>query len=152
MSLNGKKHGNTAVRLACLGYLILLFKITVFRPGFSVQQLFQNGTVNLELFTDYWNLLANRQYFRWTYLFVGNLIWFVPFGFFVPFLDVPRASFRKTALVGFLLSLLIETAQFVFGTGISELDDLILNTAGVLLGYALFRVYAGRKKHLSGKS
>ena len=41
----------------------------------------------------------------------------------------------QAVLVGFILSLIIETAQFVLGSGISELDDLILNTLGALPGY-----------------
>jgi glycopeptide antibiotics resistance protein len=35
---------------------------------------------------------------------------------------------------GFLLSAMIETLQFILGTGVSELDDLILNTFGVWIG------------------
>ena len=47
------------------------------------------------------------------------------------------------AVYGFLLSFLIETMQFVFGTGYSEPDDLILNTLGAWLG--AFMVKAGKK-------
>ena len=43
-------------------------------------------------------------------------------------------------LYGFFLSLLIETMQFVFGTGVSELDDVILNTLGVYLGTNSYRI------------
>ena len=44
----------------------------------------------------------------------------------------------RTILCGFGLSLLIELLQFVFGTGVSEVDDLILNTLGTLIGFVIF--------------
>jgi glycopeptide antibiotics resistance protein len=43
-------------------------------------------------------------------------------------------------LSGLFLSLVIEFLQYAFGTGISEADDLILNTLGALIGYALYRL------------
>ena len=49
--------------------------------------------------------------------------------------------------VGLLLSLLIECAQFVLGCGISEIDDLLLNTLGAMAGYAclpLARLVSGK--------
>ena len=46
----------------------------------------------------------------------------------------------STAFCGFLFSLLIEMLQYVFGTGFSELDDLILNTFGVWIGAVLIRI------------
>lgn len=43
-------------------------------------------------------------------------------------------------LFGLLFSLVIEFSQFAFGTGESELDDLILNTFGAFIGFKLFRL------------
>ena len=71
-----------------------------------------------------------------------NIVFFVPLGFILGrFL---RAGLTRTALMGFAVSLLIETAQL---TGIFHLypcsyrlfdvDDLIWNTLGALLGYAV---------------
>ena len=52
-----------------------------------------------------------------------------------------RFPLLRAALWGFLLSLAIETMQYILGSGISELDDLILNTVGAMLGYGLLRVF-----------
>ena len=61
------------------------------------------------------------------------------------------AEVRTMIRPGFLLSLSIETAQFVLGSGVSELDDLILNTLGALLGHlgtALFlHLFHRRNRH-----
>ena len=68
------------------------------------------------------------------YLFFGNIIWFVPFGFLLKRLT--RMTAGKIIFLGFLLSLFIETTQFIFGTGVSEIDDLLLNTLGAAIGAA----------------
>lgn len=73
------------------------------------------------------------------YLFAGNIIWFVPFGMYLE--RQKKWKLVATALCGFLFSLTIETLQYAFGTGFSELDDLILNTFGVFLGALFVRGY-----------
>ncbi len=45
----------------------------------------------------------------------------------------------KSIPVGFLVSLGIELCQLVFGLGFSELDDVIHNTVGVIIGYGIYQ-------------
>ena len=71
---------------------------------------------------------------------MGNLVWFVPLGVLLPVLTKAR---KATILWGLGLSLYIEVSQYVFGTGVSEVEDLILNTAGTGIGYL---IYIGAKK------
>ncbi len=120
------------MRLLALAWLAVLLRITVFRPGCFSHGLF-SGRIEWRAFAYYLTLVhrANWRYF--TYLFVGNLIWFAPAGFLV---RLKGGRLRQAALAGFGLSLLVETFQFILGSGVTELDDLILNTAGALLGYA----------------
>ena len=70
------------------------------------------------------------------FLFVGNVACFVPFGFGLPALTPLR---RSVVPLCFLGSLLIEALQWAFGTGVPQVEDVILNTLGAALGYALFR-------------
>lgn len=123
-------------------YLLVLLQITVWRSGQF--QWLSGGSVNLSLFREYALLLKNRQYLLSIYLFVGNLIWFVPLGFLLPKLITCR--WYHIFWCGLLLSLLIETLQFLLGTGVSDLDDLILNTVGSMLGYALHHLRLPKKK------
>ncbi len=51
----------------------------------------------------------------------------------------------KTALTGFTLSLIIELSQ-LFNRRITDIDDLMMNTLGALIGWAIFRMM---KEHLS---
>uniref|UniRef100_UPI002731C1BE VanZ family protein n=1 Tax=Faecalibaculum rodentium TaxID=1702221 RepID=UPI002731C1BE len=66
-----------------------------------------------------------------------NVVLFVPLGFFLPWLWRTFDGLKQTALTGFLLSLGIELLQ-VFGLGITDINDLITNTLGTILGYGLF--------------
>jgi glycopeptide antibiotics resistance protein len=68
----------------------------------------------------------------------GNIIGFVPLGILLPLLfGVFRNFFLLTGAV-FFTSLSFETVQLLLGTGVFDVDDLILNTAGGIGGYLLF--------------
>ncbi|MBQ1410546.1 MAG: VanZ family protein [Oscillospiraceae bacterium] len=188
------------IRLLVVLWLAALLRLTVFRNGCFSHGFF-SGRIEWAAFA-YYAKLIQIQYWRYfTYLFVGNLVWFLPVGVLVRMrnaapvgretrplrkafplgekwrwashasllsderrpngklpsiphccaplqkegrqitntTDAPPRSFPllQTAVWGFLLSLGIETLQFVLGSGISELDDLILNTIGAVMGYGL---------------
>jgi len=68
----------------------------------------------------------------------GNIVGFIPLGILLPLL-IPL--FRKIGwLIGavFLVSLLFEITQLLTGIGAFDVDDLILNTIGGLVGYILY--------------
>ena len=67
----------------------------------------------------------------------GNVLIFVPFGFFKPMASRNR-RFWETIMDGFLLSLLVEVFQLLSKVGRFDVDDLILNTFGVMIGYLTF--------------
>ena len=69
---------------------------------------------------------------------IGNCTMFIPTGIVTPILYKNLASFRKTVLMGFLLSLSIEIIQLPFAVRASDIDDLILNTVGVVIGYGIY--------------
>ena len=76
-----------------------------------------------------------RSYF--TINFLGNIMMFMPFGFFVPLLW--NRSNRKVVLSGCLTSVFIEICQlFLYRS--TDIDDVILNTTGVILGLLAFHL------------
>jgi glycopeptide antibiotics resistance protein len=83
-----------------------------------------------------------------TFNLLGNLLGFIPFGMLLP---LAISWFRRlvpmlSAIV--VLSLGFETVQLVTGLGIFDVDDLLLNTTGSLLGYILFciaRLFTGKQ-------
>lgn len=70
----------------------------------------------------------------------GNVLAFVPFGFVLPVLSRNfRNGFRIT-LLSLEFSLLVEVIQLVSKVGSFDVDDLMLNTLGGLIGYILYRI------------
>ena len=70
------------------------------------------------------------------FLFFGNICMFIPVGFFSALLW-RKAHWWKSLCVGFFLSFFIEFVQFFINRG-TDLDDLILNTLGALVGYWIY--------------
>ncbi|TWD95675.1 VanZ like protein [Neobacillus bataviensis] len=66
---------------------------------------------------------------------VGNIIGFVPFGFILPLLSKGFQKLSTVTITTFILSLTFEIIQLVFEFGSFDVDDLILNTLGGILGY-----------------
>jgi glycopeptide antibiotics resistance protein len=71
---------------------------------------------------------------------VGNVIGFIPFGFICPLLSKKFRTLRVIVLSTFTLSLSYEVIQVLFEFGSFDVDDLILNTLGGVLGYILFKI------------
>jgi glycopeptide antibiotics resistance protein len=71
--------------------------------------------------------------------FLGNLVAFLPIGL-IPPLARPRATAAwHVAVFALTLSALIEALQYASGRRVADIDDLILNTLGALLGYFTLR-------------
>ena len=120
-----------AIAAAFIIYFIILLRITVFRTGFDFGNIFTNGQFEPVPFIGLAELIAEGKIRNFIYLFAGNIIWFMPFGFF---LVCFKQRLSMTVLYGFLLSLAIELCQYIFGVGVTETEDVILNTLGSFLG------------------
>jgi glycopeptide antibiotics resistance protein len=70
--------------------------------------------------------------------FLGNIVGFLPMGF-VPSLLLRGVRLWHVVAWSFGVSLFIETAQLISGFRTADVDDLILNTLGGVLGYGLYR-------------
>lgn len=75
---------------------------------------------------------------------VGNVGAFIPLGFLLPSLrsQSRRTGLKQAALGGAGISLAIEVLQYLQGRRVADVDDVILNLAGTVLGYLLFRAVA----------
>ena len=74
---------------------------------------------------------------------VLNVILFIPLGFFLPAIWGRYRSLKRTSLIGLGLSFVIEGLQ-IFTFRLTDIDDLITNTIGTILGYCLFKFLSGR--------
>lgn len=77
---------------------------------------------------------------------IGNIAAFLPFGFLVPVMYREQRSekviighyirsFFFVSFLGVLFSLFVEIVQLITKVGSFDVDDLFLNTVGVMLGY-----------------
>ena len=69
---------------------------------------------------------------------IGNAAMFVPSGIVLPIVYKRLNTFRKVLTTGIGISLCIEIIQLPFSVRATDVDDLILNTIGVILGYGIY--------------
>ena len=68
-----------------------------------------------------------------------NIILFIPLGIMLPFLWKKYNTLRETLFFGFSMSLAIELLQILTYRA-TDINDLIANTIGAVLGYFVFRI------------
>lgn len=76
--------------------------------------------------------------------FILNIIMLVPFGMYLPLINSRFDSIKKTAKLGFLLSLSIEIVQIIIRITLgsarsADINDIIANTLGAVLGYLVIK-------------
>ena len=114
-------------------YVWLVYNVTgigtlgdlINRPEGSIQKSVFQGTINLIPFAG-----VNIS-------FLLNICMCIPLGFLLPFLWKASRRISCTAALGAELSLLIELSQLITARA-TDIDDLIANTCGTLIGYGIW--------------
>ena len=77
---------------------------------------------------------------------VTNLLLFSPMGFFIPLLFKNRiTNIKQFIILIIILSLFVEILQFITYSGSTDIDDIILNTIGAIIIYALMKTKLVKK-------
>lgn len=71
---------------------------------------------------------------------VCNIVMFIPYGLLLPYIMEPKKLLLKVAIIGTVFSGLIEIIQYIFAIGKFDIDDIILNLLGTILGYVLYLI------------
>ncbi|AEB30341.1 hypothetical integral membrane protein [Carnobacterium sp. 17-4] len=125
-------------------YILLLIHLTVFREGNSIMNVSivmrPLSDINWIPFVETAKLTQGISLFDYYYNLYGNILWFVPMGFGAAYLMKRKYTFLRSLGIGITVSFLIETMQFLFFTGVSDIDDLIFNTIGTMIGIVLFEI------------
>ena len=125
---------------ALAGWICALLVLTVFgRPH-------TEPTLYLRPFFTTASMFEYESWYVITYLLVGNIAWFVPIGFALPYLSRMRSWLA--ILCGAGLSVTIEALQYLLAVGCTDIDDLIFNTLGTAIGVALFMLTKKKLPHL----
>lgn len=109
-------------------------RILIERPSWKASL----NLIPFSVFKDYLEDLSKGPlYFLVTLVnFFGNLVMFIPIGLF-PALLFRNATWKRSVLIGFGMSTLVEVAQYFIMRN-TAIDDIILNTVGALCGYFLY--------------
>ena len=115
--------------LLLIDFIILILCSTVF-----YRTSIDNRGFNLKPLWSYKAILEGQQYILPE--IVMNITVFVPIGFFVSVL-LKKMRLSQILLVGLFISITIECLQFILKKGFCEVDDIIHNTLGCLIGYII---------------
>ncbi|MBH0332951.1 antibiotic resistance protein VanZ [Brevibacillus brevis] len=109
-------------------------------PSVIVERLrYRSNLVPFHEIENYIKLIRNNQSWHSAVNFVGNVIAFMPFGFLLPLLFPKKAgSLFRVIQLSLMLSLGVELTQLVMNVGTFDVDDLLLNTAGGIIGYVFY--------------
>jgi glycopeptide antibiotics resistance protein len=69
---------------------------------------------------------------------LGNIEAFIPMGFLLPIVFEKLKKFKRVLGLVLLGTLSIEALQYITGTGASDIDDVILNVLGGIIGYIIY--------------
>ena len=89
-----------------------------------------------------WTLYGNYERFRRFALvnLLGNVVMFVPLGFFLPAIFRAQRRFLCALFTAALIIAGLEAVQYVTRLGVADVDDLMTNLVGVVLGYVIWRL------------
>lgn len=110
-------------------YLSVMLIITFFSRESGSRQ-----GMDLELFSTWGINERNNAYV------VENVLLFIPYGFLSPWAFKTLRHFFRCGVFGFLTSLGIELLQLATQRGYFQIDDILTNGLGTLIGYLLFRI------------
>ena len=119
-----------------IGYCLSLIYLTIlwYWPDIT----FLPGYYSLNLKPFIW---LNETYYmgaaRMAKQLLLNIAMFIPYGLLLPMTFKKLRRFWKTAAVALATTVLIETLQYFLGRS-ADIDDVIMNLAGGMLGYLLF--------------
>ena len=128
-----------------IAYLALLIKVVVFkdleiRTPWLVLKLggdYANGQANFIPFkTILFYLRGEQGLFNSILNLGGNTIPFLPVGFLLP-LVYRRMSWPKALALAVAVGMSMEGLEALFRVGIVDIDDVLLNALGVVVGYSV---------------
>lgn len=120
--------------ICLLLYIIFLLYITLF--GRLSERI---DTISLLPFWSYIEMIQTSNLNMGRQI-LYNILAFVPLGILLPMLGRRFQRLKIILLCGFLLSVLIESTQFLFHLGWCDIDDVINNTAGAVNGYGIWHI------------
>lgn len=138
-----------ALRMIFGLYILLLIYLLLFAEGWgrhSGSGIYQYNLVpfhEIRRYMEYRHQIGEMR--AWMNL-AGNVVGFIPFGICFPGVWEEGCGFWKTVLIGFELSLTIEVSQLILRVGSLDVDDIILNTLGICIGFCFYQMVTDMRR------
>lgn len=154
MKAKTKKRMRVLGKVLFVLYILFIFYFLLLSDWYGRSGEMREYHYNLVLFKEikrFWTYRAQLGMRAVVHNLLGNVAVFVPFGFFMPMASKYR-SFLTTAFYVFGISFCVEVFQLITKVGSFDVDDLLLNTIGGILGYILFVICnTVRRRHAKRK-
>ena len=115
-------------------YIIAVFHITgvgTLYDGLTAEMEDMKERINLIPFSNKIDIIG----------YLLNVVMFIPLGFFIPLIWKQLGKLSNAILAGAAFSILIELSQLLSYRG-TDVDDLITNTLGAVIGYIMYKLWA----------
>ena len=152
--MRSKSNIKFAARIFFLVYLAVLFYLLFFSEFAGRTEIYEEYHYNLTPFATIRRYLIYSKvggYFVRLVNVEGNILAFLPFGFFLPLLWRRCRKVWLTVLLTACFSIIVEVLQLFTRVGSCDIDDVILNTLGGVIGYLLYLLIAAIFGRVHGK-
>lgn len=135
-SKNKKQHKNSRVSLNFLWHfvgstLFVMYFYVLCNIVYFSREPGSRNSVDMRLLST-WGVTSQAHAYV-----IENIILFIPFGFLFP-ACLPEKGSVLTIFIGSLCSMCIEYIQFRTGCGYCQIDDIVTNILGTIIGYCFF--------------
>jgi glycopeptide antibiotics resistance protein len=128
---------------ALLGYVVFIsYRLFFYAYSNNYRGQMTSVSYNLLFFKTISNYIQNINHIGFDVLLfnlAGNVAAFMPLGFLLP-LAFRGFNAVKTYMVAFALILCAEVLQLVSLRGVFDVDDLLLNMLGSIIGYGVYKL------------
>ena len=146
-------------RLLLVAYFIIVFLLLFYQVGSTEREsYFKSRTIHLIPFESTYHSLKlaitnnfgapHKAHYRYITgrNIIGNILLFLPWGFLAPLTFYNFQSLRRVIFYTIVLSVCAELLQFILVIGVADVDDVIFNTIGALIGFNICIAFQKRSK------
>lgn len=132
-------------------YLLIVVKLIIFKYPYEqlkeIADSWEKGVILEGLDTANFTLFKTiKMYIKYSYKLnsfenlIGNVVVFIPYGFLFPYVIKRGRNFLVMLFNAFLFVLGIEIFQLFSAFGAFDVDDILLNCFGAVIGYLLYLI------------
>jgi len=134
---------NLAIAAAGVIYVLIMFNLLFVRHRYFGSGGGYGYSYNLTPFKTIIAYINDYREYNSTIAFknlAGNIVLFIPIGVIFPLLFKPLLRFIRFTVFTAVLIILVELSQMLLRVGSFDIDDVILNTFGAVIGLGMTKL------------